>query len=141
MTKLLGGMALVAVLALAGCEPPPPPRPVVVAPVPEAGGVALFARVDRNNDAYIDFVEFQALQRIRFRRLDVDGNGMLGPAELAQAPGDPVDRRDANNDGVVTEAEFVGSGAVIMARLDVNRDGVLSRDEFSRAMPFMTGRA
>ncbi|HWT31930.1 MAG TPA: hypothetical protein VN240_13015, partial [Propylenella sp.] len=107
MTKLLGGMALVAVLALAGCEPPPPPRPVVVAPVPEAGsGAALFARIDRNNDAVIDPVEFQALQRIRFRRADLDGNGRLGPAELAHAPGDPADRRDANGDGVVTEAEF-----------------------------------
>jgi hypothetical protein len=110
----------------------------------------MFARVDGNKDGSIDEAEFQTLQKMRFRRLDADGNGTLSGSEMPQrgrrGGGDAAAGIDAEAeaDGAVAAAETPrrgrrgGGGAA--ARLDANGDGAVSEAEFIAARMAMLTR-
>jgi hypothetical protein len=94
--RLLHAFALSA-LACAACTSPHGERP---RGAPRVAGTEppkpAFAGLDANDDGAIDGVEFAALTRQLFVRLDTDGDGNLSDAEYArfmQRPqGPPPDR-------------------------------------------------
>src|SRR5215213_7176825 len=89
-------LALLLLPAAAAAQPPGPPRPgggVFLSPMgepfrspdPAADNVgAWFAAADGNSDGALSLAELQADAARFFGALDADGNGELGPAEIAR---------------------------------------------------------
>jgi Ca2+-binding EF-hand superfamily protein len=108
---------------------------------------ALFSIGDKNADGKLDIDELRDLRRVRFERLDKDGDGVLSAAELEHAEArvdraaalakalmeSGFDRLDEDGNGLVSELEFVERGPGLIAfLLDIDGDGAISRDEFDR---------
>lgn len=134
-TKQVTGMTL-AVLLVMGSS-------LALAQRPERGGrnqrqgrAEGLNRVDENRDGVISREEAGRHGAQRFQKMDIDGDGVLSPAELQQgrssrrgaARKQGFEKVDANGDGTIQSNEFRG-GADAFAKLDSNGDGNLSAEE------------
>ena len=93
-------------------------------------GAAFLARYDTDHDGKVTAAEFPSERR--FAEMDADGDGVLTPAEIAEA----MDKRniekgydffemyDLDRDGKVTREEFKGPSR-LFERRDTNHDGVI----------------
>ncbi|MEP0963641.1 MAG: calcium-binding protein [Roseobacter sp.] len=78
-------------------------------------------------------------ERISFETLDVDGDSMINPDEMANLRLRQIMRADANGDGTLSLGELSARGEdtaknraeKMMSRLDTNEDGVLSPEELT----------
>ncbi len=93
-----------------------------------------FRDLDRNGNGYIERREWP-YDLAEFDSMDRNGDGRLTPYEYDSAQvttrgtDEEFRRLDVDGDGVITRREWTGS-ALTFDRYDRNRDGVISRDEF-----------
>ncbi len=90
---------------------------------------------DANNDGVITRDEFLAGPIAMFDRMDANDDGRLTDAEKPDMRrmhhrmgrhGGGMRHADANNDGTVTRAEYDAQGAQTFTRMDANSDGQLN---------------
>jgi Ca2+-binding EF-hand superfamily protein len=90
-----------------------------------------------------------AQERAAFDRLDLNKDGVITRAELAETAERLVARLDADRDGYITRAEFMQfqdrlarrRGNALFKRLDANRDGAISMAEAAAAPRLQRGFA
>ena len=133
--KRFAGCALIAAAVAVGAPP-------ALAEGTGGHGERMLQRLDLNRDDAITPEEVEAVQTVRFLRLDTDGDRVITEAEMLAAAQARVARRiarkfarmDRNGDGSVERAEFDERGAARFARLDTDGDDRVSREEI-RARP------
>ena len=105
-----------------------------------------FDRLDSNHDGKVDAAEMEAMRAARFKRLDVNGDGVISNSEQNRAESRirrraalleariarQFEQMDTDRDLAVSEDEFVG--APPLARADANQDGAVTRAEFDAAI-------
>jgi hypothetical protein len=75
---------------------------------------ALFARLDRNSDGFVD---------------DADGGGRQGGQRAAAIR----DRLDGNDDGKISKDEFLNAPSLLFSRFDADKNDVLDAKELEAA--------
>ncbi len=100
------------------------------------GGLDRLLAWDANGDGAITRAEAEAGRLAMFARLDADDDGYLSEAERAamrqgqrQGGRDRSAAADTDRDGRISRAEMNASPIRGFERIDANRDGVASADE------------
>ncbi|KAF0676820.1 hypothetical protein [Profundibacterium mesophilum] len=105
-----------------------------------AGGQALFAAVDGDDDGRVTQAEIDAYLQDRLAAADADGNGAVGIEEFAPVffeqtrprMVDAFQRLDADGSGDVTSAELNARFGGIVERMDRDDDGALTMQDGRR---------
>lgn len=102
-----------------------------------------FAQADADHDGRVTRDEFMAARAARFAKVDRDGDGFLGDADLPRfVRSNPgmlqkvhalQQPSDADGDGRISRDEFEQAGATLFARADANHDGCVDAGEMDRA--------
>lgn len=106
-----------------------------------------FVQIDTNADGQISQEELNEMAKLRFARMDADGDGFLTATEMHSHKGKGGDKRDAkmlkrcdaNGDGTLDESELQKAADARgmkgverrMTRMDADKDGKLSLAEMT----------
>lgn len=145
-STLLGGPAYAQTQPTPDMQPMPPQAP-------RGGGMAGMMRADANHDGVLTRAEVVAQADMQFARLDTNGDGQIGPDEIAaiadamHAMGGPGAPPPPPPPGAAPQGDTpppppppggmrgrhgmggMGGGR-ILERADANGDGTISREEF-----------
>lgn len=157
-TPLMSVVLLAALLAASGCQrhehaATPHLSPAThAAVVADESGVrdsvtfnARFTTLDDDDDGRIDFGEYAASATGKFVTMDIDGNGLVTPAEMDArraalgrmtkvASADVIRPVDSDGDGMLAQWENEAIARREFDALDRDHDGFITRDE-ARAQP------
>jgi hypothetical protein len=102
---------------------------------------------DANGDGVITQEEQAAGSEARFKRMDMNHDGVVDAGELGRIKAfmgvrNPkmagmLDRLDLDHDGKITHAEFMTSSSARFARMDANHDGKVDKAEMDAARSAM----
>jgi len=106
---------------------------------------ARFTTLDDDDDGRIDFGEYAASATGKFVTMDIDGNGLVTPAEMDArraalgrmtkvASADVIRPVDSDGDGMLAQWENEAIARREFDGLDRDHDGFITRDE-ARAQP------
>jgi Ca2+-binding EF-hand superfamily protein len=106
---------------------------------------ARFTTLDDDDDGRIDFGEYAASATGKFVTMDIDGNGLVTPAEMDArraalgrmtkvASADVIRPVDSDGDGMLAQWENEAIARREFDALDRDHDGFITRDE-ARAQP------
>ena len=129
---LLGGVAVIASIAVAQGRDDLPDRPITKAEV-RAMLDQQFKAMDSNHDGKITPEEFDA-----YRQKQSAGETSSPLPAFAHVGGHWFEKSDANGDGVVTPAEAAARPMNFFDMADSNQDGVISLKERQMALSMMS---
>lgn len=106
-------------------------------------GASFMDRWDINNDGGVSVEEAEKRREALFAKLDANQDGFLDENEFSAA-GDPgaadpssdtsvlmgIDLNDLDGDGKVSAGEFMSNSGTWVDLMDENKDGVVSAEEF-----------
>jgi Ca2+-binding EF-hand superfamily protein len=101
---------------------------------------ARFSTIDNDDDGQIDFGEYAASATGRFVTMDLDGNGLVTPAEMDAhraalgrhsrlSSAQVIQPVDSDGDGMLAQWENETIARRLFDTIDRNHDGVLTKEE------------
>ena len=103
---------------------------------PSAAFQKLWASADRNQDGYMDRVEFHTIMTDVFFFIDVDKDGGMTLAEIqsiySQVDPSKFEAADLDRDGKLNMHEYQSAIAVDCTEVDKDNSGVITVQEFNQ---------
>jgi Ca2+-binding EF-hand superfamily protein len=122
-TTLLAGLPLVVLLGTAVLGQ------YAAAATPST---AVVAKLDKDNDKTLDWVEVQAGASTRFDKLNKDNDGTLDAKEVEGVIGKSAFKAaDPDNDGTLSKAEYLDRVKKLFQKADADNDGTLDAKELN----------